>query len=53
MPFVKRVVFGPWSYNAQAPSDQADKRAWYAGAARLVREFCASRSIQCVVKGGV
>lgn len=51
--FVDRIVFGRWNYNRQMPTDVEDVGAWYRGAAKIVREFCAERGIECVIKRGV
>lgn len=50
--FTDRIVFGRWNYNDAMPADVPDVDAWYREAARLVREFCDSCGIECVIKKG-
>lgn len=50
--FADKIVFGRWNYSQDAPCNVDDPAAFWDGAAKVVREFCSDRGIDCVIKRG-
>lgn len=52
VPFVDKIVFGRWNYNAKI-NKYKDADGYYKYCAGQVREFCREHNIECIIKKGI